>query len=128
MYLDLQSVKYSHFKPLFCNRHVRSTTVTPRFLFIHFSVNVATSQDIEPHTPNERMQKTSQLETGSLSLNRSIIEMGSHHEPKRRPVMVEALPRVSLQFEIHDTGNPRNWPMKMKIVVSLFAFYTGNFG
>jgi hypothetical protein len=62
---------------------VRSTTATPRFLFIHFSVNVATSQDMEPHTPNERMQKTSQLEIGSSSLNRSIIEMGSHHEPKR---------------------------------------------
>jgi hypothetical protein len=64
----------------------------------------------------------------SLSLKRSIIEMGSHHEPKRRRVMVEALPRVSLQFEIHDTRNPRNWPMKMKIVVTLFTFYTGYLG
>jgi hypothetical protein len=54
--------------------------------------------------------------------------MGRHHEPKRRPVMVEALPRVSLQFEIDDPENPRNWPMKIKIIVSLFNFYTAFLG
>ena len=70
------------------------------------------------------MKETSQLETGSSSL----IEMGSHQEPKSKPIMAVSLPRVSLQFKIDDPGNPRNWPMRMKVIVPLFTLYTAFLG